>query len=235
MLIAGPLSVFTPAKWYSRKLQLQLDSMKIADSLRVIDSIRIADSTRIADSCMLARYRKSDKMLAEEKKRKAERKAAAAQAVEDITPIVESDVDNFSARTIVIDPSNSRAKEIDSLQAKIDSLNNYIYNSDSRYNTMRTYALSEKKRYMLYLLRNKMKDTAAILICCNQLFEVYTLRQELLLAIRKSQDANTKTFIQYHIEEHQKKLAELTGFIHSLTPDVPFYPEKNRPEGVMEW
>jgi hypothetical protein len=235
LLLAGPFSDYTSAKWYSRTLQLKLDSLKIADSLRVIDSIRFVDSMHIADSCMMARYRESDKIRVTEKIRRADSLKAAemyknTSVTEDINaPILPGESDNITARTIVIDPQNPYAKEIDSLQFKIDNLNNAIYDGDSRFKNMKTFAFPEKKRYMLFLLQNKMKDTTAILTCCNQLLDLYMLKYELLLTIRKSQDANTKSFIQFHIEEHQKKMGEVSNFLRSLTPDVPFSPERNLP------
>lgn len=243
IFFAGTFSGYPLPRYYTKaeRKKIHDDSLKIADSLRVADSIRIADSTRIADSCMIVRYHVSDKIRIKEKRQKTEEKRRAEELKKTILltedtsgPIVPGAVDNISARTIVINPDNPYAKEIDSLQLKIDSLNNCIYESDSRFRDMKTFALSEKKRYMLFLLDNKIKDTSAILTCCNKLFEVYTLRYDLMLAIRKSQDDNTKSFIQFHIEEHQRKMVELSNFLISLSPEVPFYPGRNLQESVTK-
>jgi hypothetical protein len=234
MLLAIAFSGFALPRYYTKaeRKKMAADSLRIADSLRVIDSLRIADSIRIADSCMIARYRVADKIRtiekakkAEEKRKNEELKRTIALTEDTSAAITSSAVDNISARTVVIGSNSPYVKEIDSLQSKIDSLSDYLYDGDSRFKTMRTFAVSEKMRYMLYLLKNKMKDTSEIVSCCNKLFELYALKYDLLLAIKKSQDDNTKIFIQAHIEEHRRKMAELGDFLVSLTPEVPFHPE----------
>ncbi|MBN1757117.1 MAG: hypothetical protein JW863_02300 [Chitinispirillaceae bacterium] len=239
VLFAGPFSEFASAKWYSRSKQRRLDSLRVADSLRIIDSTRVADSMRIADSCMMARYHEADMIRTMEKAQKAEAehnveeerraeelKKTILLSEETSEPNTPSGGDDVTARTVVIDQHNPYARTIDSLQARIDCLNSTIYDNDARFRDMKTFAFSEKKRYLQYLMKNKMKDTSAVLDCCNRLFEVYTLKHELLLAIQKSQAGNTKTFIQYHIEEHQRKLAEVSDFLLSLSPEVPFHPTR---------
>ncbi len=72
-----------------------------------------------------------------------------------------------------------------------------------------------------------MKDTSAVLACCNSLYELYTIKHELLLAIQKSQHGNTRGFIQYHVEEHKRRMSELSRYLLALTPEVPFYPERS--------
>ena len=135
-------------------------------------------------------------------------------------------MDNLSGRTILIDPSNPYARLIDSLQKSIDSLNSALHDGDSRFKEMKGNSISERQRYIQFLLRNKMKDTSAVLSYCNGLFEIFKIREKLLFAIKNSQDPNTKFFIQRHIEKHKQKMADLNNFILALTPKLGSMPEK---------
>ena len=92
---------------------------------------------------------------------------------------------------------------------------------------MKKFAISEKKRYMKYLLEHKIKDISSIVTFCNTLFELYTIKQDLLFAIWRSQSGNIKGLIQLHINEHKRKMANLDDFLLALIPDVPFYPKRN--------
>ncbi len=222
-----------PAKWYSRALQEKW----VVDSLKRIDSVRVADSARVADSLTVARYEESDSVLAKEKIREeAEKKATPVTPVVLDTGVIPipGQVDNVSGRAIVIDPANPYAAAIDSLQKKIESLNNALHDSDSRLKEMKSFPVSEKKRYLFFLLQNKMKDTSAVVAYCNSLFEIYKIKHDLLLAIKASQDPNTKSFIQYHIEEHKRKMADLSNFVLALTPKVPFLPQRDRRKKITE-
>jgi hypothetical protein len=218
-----------PLKLYSRALQ----EKRIADSLHRVDSVRVArraaDSSRVADSLTVVRYGESDSILALEKRNEA-KEATETQFIPQTGDAgviqISAPIDNISGRTIEIDPGNPYAKTIDSLQKVIDRLNSSVHDNDSRFKEMKNFPISEKKRYMLFLLQNKMKDTASILACCNGLAEVYKVKYELLVAIKNSQDAKTKSFIQYHIDEHKKKMAELSNFMLAMTPKLPFYPQR---------
>jgi hypothetical protein len=221
---------FTPAKWYSRARQEKW----VADSLKRIDSLHIADSLRLADSLTVARYQASDSMLVKQKMQEAaELKNTPAMPDTGIVPIP-GEVDITSGRTIVIDPKNPYAKTIDSMQKVIDSLNNYVHDCDSRLKEMKKFPISEKKRYIHFLLQNKLKDTAAIVMYCNSIYEIYKVKQDMLFAIKNSQDPNTKTFIQSHIEEHRKKMADLSNFILAVTPKVQFLPQRDLPKKITE-
>jgi hypothetical protein len=231
LLVMVPLSVDARMRLYSRGAE----EKRVTDSLKVIDSLRSADSTRIADSCVIARYRGADVDLVKERKRKAEETAKNAPITPDPNDrILSSDDDIISARTVIIDPENPHGKTVDSLQHKVDSLNDALHDSDMRYKNMKAFPISEKKRYLIYLLQNKMKDTSEIVYYCNRLTELYKLKYELLLAIRDSQNANTKVFITSHIEEHMMKMAELSRFYCAMTPAVPFYPERNAHQLISE-
>jgi hypothetical protein len=218
-----------PPKLYSRA---RLEKW-IADSLQRIDSIhtarRVADSSRVADSLAVVRYGESDSMLAAER-RQEEKEAAEIQflgKVGDTVSIqISAPIDDISGRTIAIDPKNPYVNAIDSLQKVVDAINGSIHDNDGRFKEMKAFPISEKKRYIDFLLKNKMKDTAAVLTYCNSLAAMYKVKYELLVAIKNSQDANTKKFMQYHIEKHQRKMAELNNFILSMTPKVPFYPQR---------
>ncbi len=217
-------------KFYSRARQLKW----VADSLKRIDTLRIADSVHKADSLTVVRYERSDSMLVKEKRREAEERKNAPVMPDTEIIAIPREVDNVSGRTIVIDPKNPYAKAIDSLQKVIDSLNNFVHDNDSRFKEMKTFPVSEKKRYILFLLHNKLKDTSALVTYCNNVFEIYKVKQDLLLAIKNSQDPDTKNFIQNHIEEHRKKMAELSNFMLALTPKVPFLPQRGQRKRITE-
>jgi hypothetical protein len=217
------LMMFEPAfaKMYSRALREKW----VADSLRRIDSVRITDSMHIADSLTVARYGQSDSIIAVERKQAAETPPPPVMPDTGVIPIP-GEVDNLSGRTILIDPSNPYARLIDSLQKSIDSLNSALHDGDSRFKDMKGNSISERQRYIQFLLRNKMKDTSAVLSYCNGLFEIFKIREKLLFAIKNSQDPNTKFFIQRHIEKHKQKMADLNNFILALTPKLGSMPEK---------
>jgi hypothetical protein len=209
--------------WYSRARQEKWGT----DSLKRIDTLRIADSVHKADSLTVIRYEQPESLVIIEKKRDAEeRKNAPIMPDTEVIPIPGM-IDNTSGRAIVIDPKNPYARTIDSLQKVIDSINNYVHDNDSRFKEMKSFPISEKKRYMMFLLQNKLKDTVAIVTYCNMLFEVYKAKHCMLLAIKNSQDQNTKNFIQHHIEEHRQKMADLNNFILAMTPKVPFLPQRD--------
>jgi hypothetical protein len=221
---------FTPAKLYSRALREKW----VADSLKRIDSVRIADSLHVADSLTVARYEQSDSLLAEEKKQELAEIKVIPKICDTGTIQISAPIDNMSGRTIVVDPKNPYAKAIDSLQKTIDSLNNALHDNDVRFKDMKSFPISEKKRYISFLLTNKMKDTTAILAYCNALANIYKVKHDLLLAIKNSQDMNTKNFLQHHIEEHKGKMADLKNYILALTPKLPYFPERRVHNRIAE-
>jgi hypothetical protein len=211
---------------YSRALAEKhvTDSIKAIDSSRVADSLRIA--TRISDSMMVDRYRAAEKDLKTEKiKEQKALEAFKPVAVDSSVPIIQDDVDDISARTVVIDQNNKYAAEIDSLQKKTDSIYNSIYDQDPLFKKMKTFPVSEKRRYMIYLMKNNLKDTTAIQNCCNQLFQAYSSKIDLLVAIRNSQTNNTKSFMTNQIEIFKQRMAELSNFIVALSAIVPSPPQ----------
>jgi len=210
------------AKMYSRALRERW----IADSLHRIDSLRITDSLRKSDSLTVARYGQSDSILAAERMRQAADTTPPPVMFDTGANESSGEVDNISGRTIVIDPANPYARTVDSLQKTIDSLNAALHDGDIRYKVMKGNSISEKKRYVLFLLQNKMKDTAAVVAYCNAVFEILKVKQNLLFAIKDSQDPKTKNFIKLHIEKHRSKMADLSNFILALTPKLPSMPEK---------
>lgn len=200
------------------------------DSLRILDSLYTADSISTADSLIIARYQKIDVEMGNEKKtaEAAIKNQPTPQPVEPISASAPQYNENLAERTISIDPNNSYASAIDSFQIAIDLLNDSIHDNDIYLKKMKPFPVSEKQRYISFLLRNNMKTSAQLLSYCDAVFELYKVKQQLLIAIRNSQDSNTKSFISYHLEEHRKKMGELSELILSLTPAVPFYPERTR-------
>ena len=204
------------------------DEEHTTDSLQQLDSIRVADSIRIADSLLVARYQKADVKLIDRQKAARIEAENNQQIVGPIRPSSSSRPaynDNLSARSITIAPDNPFAGRIDSLQAVIDHVNDSIHDNDRYFKKMKIVPVSEKKRYIDYLLKNHFKDSAQVLTYCNNVYNLYNLKNELLVAIRNSQDVNTKSFISYHIEEHRRKTGEMSELLLSLTPTVPFQPE----------
>jgi hypothetical protein len=220
-----------PGGWYSRSRQTKW----VCDSLKRLDTLRIADSLHKADSSEVARYEQSDSMVAVQKKTEAEerKKTPVVFVDSEIVPIPQM-IDNTSGRTIVIDPGNPYAKAIDSLQKVIETNRNLLHDKDSKFKEMKLFPISEKKRYIGFLLQNKLKDTNAIVAYCNALYEIYKTKQDLLLAIKNSQDPNTKNFIQHHIEEHRQKMAELSNFILAITPKIPYLPQREQRKNITD-
>ena len=226
-LIAGYLKPDKKGGIHIRLYSRSQVEQKTIDSLKVIDSLRIVDSIRVADSIVIARYQQAETTISNEK-------AANPVVPTDSVFMPESMkqpsntptyVDNLSARTIVIDPDNRFADQIDSLQSVIDLKNDALHDNDRHLKKMKVFPVSEKERYINFLLKNKIKDSTMVLAYCTSLYEIYKLKQQLLIAIRNSQDGNTKSFISYHLEEHLRKMGELSELLLSLTPTVPFYPE----------
>ncbi|HEX2957717.1 MAG TPA: hypothetical protein VHO70_12855, partial [Chitinispirillaceae bacterium] len=84
--------------------------------------------------------------------------------------------------------------------------------------------ISEKKRYILFLLQNHYKDSSAVLTYCNQLYQLYGCRLDLFIAIRNSQTNNSKSFMASPIEVQRQRIAELSNFLVALSPKVQFVP-----------
>jgi len=227
MLLLVHCAVSTQARMhlYSRALA----EKQVTDSLRAIDSLRVVDSLKVADSMMIARYHVADTALIQERiQKKKDREAAKPVVIDPAERILPDDVDNISARTIVIDQNNEYAHQIDSLQNRVDSICNAIHDNDTYYKNMKTFPVSEKKRYLCYLMQNHLRDTAAVLDCCNRLAMMYAAKLELLIAIRNSQSVNTKSFMAYHIEEQKRRMGELSDFIVALSPAVPYQVQRRR-------
>jgi hypothetical protein len=216
-----------PPKLYSRDRQEKWIADSLARIQHHIDSVRVADSLHVADSLTVLRYEESDSLLLKERLQEAAELKVVSTPINDNVPLeVSKEVDNVSGRVIVVKPDNPFAKTIDTLQKRMDSLNNFIHDNDSRFKEMKKFPPSEKKRYITFLLQNKMKDTSAILTYCEKVLEVYKIKHRMLIAIKNSQDMNTKTFIQSHIDAHIKKISDLNNFILTLTPKVPFFPTR---------
>ncbi len=208
---------------YSREQTKQ----QTVDSMKILDSIRVADSTRIADSIVIARYRNADMKITDEREAAKAAAALPGPVVEPIRSTVPAYSDNLSARTITIAPDNPYAREIDSLQARINVVNDSLHDNDRYFKKMKAFPTSEKQRYISYLLKNNRKDSLQVLSYLTKLFELYKIKQNLLIAIRNAQDANTKSFISYHLEVHLRKIGELSELLLAYTPNVPFAPQRN--------
>ena len=195
------------------------------DSVKILDSIRVADSTRIADSIVIARYQNAEVKITGEREAAKAAAAAPEPVVEPIRSTTPAYSDNLSARTITIAPDNPYAREIDSLQARIDFVNDSLHDNDRYFKKMKVFPTSEKQRYISYLLENNRKDSSQVLSYLTTLFDLYKIKQNLLIAIRNAQDANTKSFISYHLEVHLQKMGELSELLLAYTPTVPFQPE----------
>jgi hypothetical protein len=199
----------------------------VADSLKRIDSLRVADSVKVADSTFISRYAVADTIVKNENARTAKEMEKYKRVDVDSSQIILPDnVDDFSARTIEIDERNPYATVVDSLQKRIDSINTALHDADQWYSKMKTYPVSEKKRYLLFLIQNHYKDSAAVLTYCNELHHMYGCKLDLLIAIRNSQTNNSKSFMASPIEQQRERIAELANFLVALSPKVPFSVEK---------
>lgn len=208
----------TDAKFKIRLYSRDLAEKWVADSLRHIDSLRVADSVKIADSMVVSRYATADITVKNENARiEKEMEKYKRVEIDSSQIILPDEVDDISARTIEIDDSNPYAKQIDSLQISIDSINNSMHDKDKWYVNMKTFPVSEKKRYLCFLMQNHYKDSSAVLTYCNQLYQLYNCKLNMLVAIRNSQNNNSKSFMMYHIEEQKKRIAELSDFLVALS------------------
>jgi len=206
----------------------------VADSLKRTDSLRVADSIRIADSLMINRYKHADVEIRKEKIRKEkEMEVYKPVEIDSSERVFRDSVDIFSARTIKIDEKNKYAIIIDSLQNRMDSICNSIHDNDRWFKNMKTFPISEKIRYMKFLMEHNYKDSASILVCCNQLFQMYSSRIDLLTAIKNSQTHNTKNFVSYHIENIRRQMTELSDFIVALSPDTPYHLQQQSSSGAQ--
>lgn len=203
----------------------------VADSLKRIDSLQVADSVKVADSMFISRYAVADTVVKNENARTdKEMEKYKRVDVDSSQVILPEDVDDFSARTIEIDERNPYAAVIDSLQNRVDSINAALHDADQWYSKMKTYPVSEKKRYLLFLIQNRYKDSSAVLTYCNELYQMYECKLSLLVAIRNSQTNNSKSFMASPIEQQRQRIAELSNFLVALSPKVPFSLEKKSGE-----
>jgi hypothetical protein len=207
----------------------------VADSLKRIDSLRVADSVRVADSMFISRYAIADTAVKNENARNEKEMEKYRRVDVDSSKIILPDnVDDFSARTIEIDERNPYATVIDSLQNRIDSINSALHDTDQWFSKMKTYPVSEKKRYLLFLIQNHYKDSSAVLTYCNELHQLYECKLNLLVVIRNSQTNNSKSFMASPIEQQRQRIAELSNFLVALSPKVPFSLEKQKNEQDLE-
>jgi hypothetical protein len=230
LVISSSTSAFR-IRLYSRDLAEKW----VADSLKRIDSLRVADSLRVVDSLFVARYEVADTAVKNDNARKEKEMEVYKRVDVDSSKIIlPDDVDNISARTIEIDQSNPYSRTIDSIQSRIDSVNVRLHDDDKWFVKMKTYPVSEKKRYLLFLLENHYKDSAAVLTYCNQLYQLYNCKLDLLITIRNSQNNNSKSFMAPHIEEQKRRMAELSDFIVVFSPKVPFSLQRQGREKIEE-
>lgn len=193
-----------------------------ADSLRIADSIRVADSVRTADSLLQARYEMGDMQLQEREKGEISIIESRIQVdMDTVTDTYASDNNALASREIVIEQDNPYAREIDSLQAKIDSLDDLIYARDKKYASMKEYSLVDKKAYIRFLLKNHMKDTAQVLSCCERLYEILNLEHQKLVYILKTQKGNTRGLVNLHIKKVRAEMGDIGCFMLSFRPEVP--------------
>ena len=236
-LIPGILLLFLLSYSSNARLRLysrDLAEKHVADSLKAIDSLRVVDSLRVADSMMLARYQVADTVMKEGRIRKQkEIEAYLPVDIDSSERIIPDDVDITSAREIVIDQNNPYARTIDSLQNRTDSICNSIHDHDSWYKNMKKFPISEKVRYMIYLMQNNMKDTSEILTCCSQLYQMYSSRLDLLVAIRNSQADNNKVLITSHIGNLKQQLVKLSDFMVAISSKLPFHPQRQERPGLQ--
>jgi hypothetical protein len=199
----------------------------VADSLARIDSLRVADSVKVADSLFVSRYAVADTAVKNENARnEKEMEKYKRVDIDSSQIIVPDEVDDFSARTIEIDELNPYAKVVDSLQNRIDSINTALHDTDPWFSKMKTYPVSEKKRYLQFLIHNHYKDSSDALTYCNELYQLYGCKLDMLIAIRNSQTNNSKSFMASPIELQRQRIAELSNFLIALSPKVPFSVEK---------
>jgi hypothetical protein len=189
----------------------------ISDSLRVIDSIRISDSTHRADSLMIERYASSDERINRELRKTTRQEMADDSARNAVVPIHESEQDIFSPRSIVIAEDNENAGAIDSIQRTIDSINAGLYRNDAHFQKMEHLPFDEKKRYLHYLIENRLKDTTQVVLWCERMHAMLNLEQEKIrLIVKTQQDGNTKSFLMAHLKKTQDKLNRWSTLLIAL-------------------
>ncbi len=228
LLVIFSISSEGKLRLYSRELAEKY----VADSLKRIDSLRVADSIRVADSLMINRYQRAEVEIREDMVRK-EKEMEIYKPVETDSSerIFRDSVDIFSARTIKIDANNQYALVIDSLQHRMDSICNSIHDNDPWFKNMKSFPISEKIRYMKFLMQHNYKDSASILVCCNQLSKMYSSRIDLLTAIKNSQTHNTRNFVNYRIENIRRQMSEIGDFIVALSPNIPYHLQRQSSSG----
>lgn len=228
LIAAVVLAVYSSCSVHPKLYSREELEQRAADSLRIVDSLRVADSIRIADSLMIARYHSADKVIKNERQQQQDSIVSEMFVFDAILPsdntIREEEGDAVSARSIQISPDNPLATKIDSLQVEFNRKNALLHDGDSHFKNMKTYATSEKKRYMQFLLKHKMKDTAQIAQYCNGLADLYRTQIAIFEALQESQDGNTKSFVRRHRLLYEERMEELSEFIVALTPEVPFRP-----------
>ncbi len=201
---------------FQRREELNVDSLRVADSLRVVDSIKTHDSL------VLARYAESDKKITEvEIYEKKIEESVALMKEQAALESYESDVGFFEPREIVIEDDNEYAGAIDSIQNKIDSLTQLIYESDERYVKMKDFTCKDKKAYMKFLLKNHFKDTSEVLSCCERMYTMLELEYEKLQLIIKTQEGNSRGFINLYIRKAKQEMGEIGRFMLLMSSDVP--------------
>jgi hypothetical protein len=194
----------------------------VTDSLKRVDSLRVVDSTRVADSMFIARYKSADTTIVNEKLLKdKEMEKYKRVDVDSSLVIVPDKNEDISTNIIEIDESNPQYAKIDSIQNRIDSINNSLHDTDPWFSKMKLSHISEKRRYLNYLLTNHYKDSAAVCTYCTQLYQLYMARLDMLITIRDSQVNNSKSLMAGPIEEQRLRIGELSNYLFAISPKVP--------------
>lgn len=205
-----------------------------ADSLGVLDSIRVTDSIQTRDSLTFSRYDTGEEKLAKKEKQKSDWTASIRHVEE--KPASADTVEEDSGPTeIVIEEDSKNAKEIDSLQTGIDSLQNKMYGDDKYFCKMKDYELADKKAYCKYLLKNHKKDTSEILHFCECIHKCLKMEHQKLLLIMGTLEGNERGIVFLHAKKAKIQMGEIGRFIYALTSKEPAQIKyKTRKKSVWE-
>lgn len=140
-----------------------------------------------------------DMALSEMKKEKKQIKSTSTN----------SEIDNYTSknnsytqREIII-TDDSLLAEINFYQDKIDILCNY---KDKYFKEMQELNLSDKERYIYFLLKNHLKDTTECINLCNRVCKILNHECGKLYIIAQAQKGNTKAFINRHIKNKRAEM-----------------------------
>lgn len=139
-----------------------------------------------------------DKTLSEKEKRQISDVPSDSNIDNDYT----SNNNSYSRREIII-TDDSLLAEINYYQNKIDSLHNY----DNKYSKeMQELNLSDKERYINFLLKNHLKDTIDCINLCHRIHKILNHECDKLYIIAQAQKDNTKTFVNQHIKSKHAEM-----------------------------